>query len=86
MPKMYLLLLDDSMYKKAKDVNKNVVETISHGECKYVLFNKGCLGYQAPSPRPSYPSLGPRPPKYFQPVQPPPNQSLVTLIMCTVLN
>ena len=32
----------------------------------------GCLGYPAPSPRPSYPALGPRPPKYFKLAQPPP--------------
>ena len=34
-PKMYSFLVDDSSeHKKAKDVNKNVVATISHNECK----------------------------------------------------
>ena len=42
--KMYLYLVDDnSKHKKAKDVNKNVVATISDNECKYVLFNKKWL-------------------------------------------
>ena len=42
--------------------------------------------------RPSYPALGrrlsspgPRLPKIFQPIQPPPNQSSVTMVICTVL-
>ena len=43
-PKMYSFLVDDSReHKKAKDVNKNTVGTISHGECKGVLLNKKCL-------------------------------------------
>ena len=43
-PKMYLYLVDDnSEHKKAKDVNKNVVPTISHNEYKDVLLNKKCL-------------------------------------------
>ena len=43
-PKMYLFLVDDSSeHKKAKDVNKNTVGTISHGEYKGVLLNKKCL-------------------------------------------
>ena len=34
-PKTYSFLVDDSSeHKKAKDVNKNVVATISHNECK----------------------------------------------------
>ena len=36
--------------------------------------------------RPSYPALGPRPPKNIQPAQPPPTQSPVTIIMCTLLS
>ena len=41
---MYLFLVDDSSeHKKAKDVNKNTVGTISHGEYKGVLLNKKCL-------------------------------------------
>ena len=34
---------DNSEHKKAKDVNKNVVATISHNEYKDVLLNKKCL-------------------------------------------
>ena len=45
-PKMYSLFVDDnSKHKKAKDVNKNVVETISHNEYKHVLLNQKCLRY-----------------------------------------
>ena len=41
---MYLFLVDDiSEHKKAKDVNKNGVATRSHGELKYILFNKKYL-------------------------------------------
>ena len=40
-PEMYSFLVDDSIeYKKAKRVNKNVVEKITHSEYKGVLFNK----------------------------------------------
>ena len=40
--KMYSYLVDDnSEYKKAKDVNKNVA-TIGHNEYKDVLLNKKC--------------------------------------------
>ena len=43
-PKMYSYLADDnSEYKVAKGVNKNVVVTISHNEYKDVLLNKKCL-------------------------------------------
>ena len=43
-PKMYLFLVDDSSeHRKAKGINKNVVETISHNEYKNVLLNKKCL-------------------------------------------
>ena len=43
-PKIYSYLVDDkSEHKKAKDVNKNVVATISHYEYKDVLLNKECL-------------------------------------------
>ena len=38
-PKIYSLLKDNSQNKKAKDVNRNVVATISHNEYKFVLFN-----------------------------------------------
>ena len=38
-PKMYLYLLNDnSEYKKAKDVNRNIVATINHNEYKDVMF------------------------------------------------
>ena len=38
-PKMYLYLLNNnSEYKKAKDVNRNIVATISHNEYKDVMF------------------------------------------------
>ena len=40
-PKMYSYLVDDNNeHKKAKDINKNVVATISHNEYKDVLLNK----------------------------------------------
>ena len=40
-PKMYsFLVVDDS---KAKGVNENVVQTISHNKYKNVLSNKNCL-------------------------------------------
>ena len=43
-PKIYSYLVDDnSVHKKAKGVNKNVVSTISHNEYKDVLLNKKCL-------------------------------------------
>ena len=39
-PKIFSFLVDDNNeHKKAKGVNKNVVETISHGEYKGVLLN-----------------------------------------------
>ena len=42
--RIYSFLVDDSSeYKKAKDVNKNVVPTISHYENKVFLLNKKCL-------------------------------------------
>ena len=42
--KMYSHLVNNnSEHKKAKCVNKNVVATISHNECKDVLLNKKCL-------------------------------------------
>ena len=41
---MYSFLVDEnSEYKKAKGVNKNVVATISHNEYKDVLLNEKCL-------------------------------------------
>ena len=43
-PKMYLHLVDDNReHKETKDINKNVVATISHNEYKDVLLNKNCL-------------------------------------------
>ena len=43
-PKMYLYLVDDnSEHKKAKDVNKNVIATISNNEYKDILLNMKCL-------------------------------------------
>ena len=43
-PKIYSFLVDDSNeHRKAKGINKNVVETISHNEYKNVLLNKKCL-------------------------------------------
>ena len=43
-PKMYSFLVDDSSeHRKAKGINKNVVEIISHNEYKNVLLNKKCL-------------------------------------------
>ena len=41
---MYSYLVDDnSEHEKLKDVNRNVVATISHDEYKDVLLNKKCL-------------------------------------------
>ena len=46
---MHSFLVDDSSEhkksKEAKNVNKNFVATISHGEYKDVLFNNKCLMY-----------------------------------------
>ena len=43
-PKMYSYLVDDnSEHKKAKEVNKNVVATISHNKYKVILLNKTYL-------------------------------------------
>ena len=43
-PIMHSFLVDDSSEnKKAKIVNKNVVEKISHSKYKDVLLNKKCL-------------------------------------------
>ena len=42
--KMYSFLVDiHSEHKKVKEVNKNVVEIITHSECKDFLLNKNCL-------------------------------------------
>ena len=44
MPKMYSYFVNDnSKYKKAKGVNRNVVAAISHNEYKDFLLNKKCL-------------------------------------------
>ena len=37
------LVYDNSEYKKARDVNRNVVVTISHNKYKDVLLNQKCL-------------------------------------------
>ena len=43
-PKMYLFLTaDNSEHKKAKGMDKNVVEKTTHNEQKYALLNKKCL-------------------------------------------
>ena len=43
-PKMNSFLVDDnSEQKKAKDINRNVVATVSHNEYKYVLWNNKSL-------------------------------------------
>ena len=43
-PKMYLFLIDDnSAHKKAKGLNRNMVEKITHSEYKCVLLNNKCL-------------------------------------------
>ena len=41
--KMYSFLVDSSQHKKAKGVNRNVVATTSHNECKDVLLNNECI-------------------------------------------
>ena len=43
---VYSFLVDNnSEYKKAKGLNKNVSEKITHSEYKVVLLNKKCLRY-----------------------------------------
>ena len=42
-PKMYSFLVDNNEHKKAKDVNKNVAETISLNEYQDVLLHKKCV-------------------------------------------
>ena len=43
---MYSYLVDDNNErKKAKDVNKDIVMTISHNEYKDFLFSKKCFGH-----------------------------------------
>ena len=42
-PKMYSFLVDNNEHKKAKGVNKNVAETISHNEYQDVLLHKKCV-------------------------------------------
>ena len=43
-PKMYSILVwNSSKHRKAKNMSKNVVETINHSEYKNVLLNKKCL-------------------------------------------
>ena len=41
--KTHSFLVDNNDHKKAKHVNKNVVETISHYEYKDALLNKKCI-------------------------------------------
>ena len=40
---MYSFLIDNSEHKKARGVNRNVVETKSHYEYKDVLLNNKCM-------------------------------------------
>ena len=42
-PKPYSFLVNNSEHKKAKDVNKNIVATISHSEHKDVSLNNKCI-------------------------------------------
>ena len=43
-PKMYSYLANNnSEHKIARCMNRNVVATVSHKECKDVLLNKKCL-------------------------------------------
>ena len=44
-PKKYWFLADNSEYKKAKVVNRNVAGKISHNEFKDVLLNNKCIRY-----------------------------------------
>ena len=41
--KMYSFLVENSEYKKAKGVNRNIVPTVSHNEEKDVLLNNKCI-------------------------------------------
>ena len=41
--KIHSFLVDNTEHKKAKDVKRNVVATISHIEYKDVLLNNKCL-------------------------------------------
>ena len=43
MPKVYSFLVGNNEHKKVEDVNKNVVATIGHNECKDVLLTNKCL-------------------------------------------
>ena len=40
---MYLLLVDNTEHKKARDVNDNVIVAISHYEYKVFLSNSTCI-------------------------------------------
>ena len=40
---MYSFLVDINEHNKAKGVNKNVVETITHNEYKDLLLNNKCI-------------------------------------------
>ena len=42
-PKMYSFLIDNSEHKKARGVNRNVVETKSHNDYNDVLLNNKCM-------------------------------------------
>ena len=47
-PKLHSLLIDNSdnsEHKKAKHVNRNVAEKITHNKCKDVSFNNKCMRY-----------------------------------------
>ena len=42
-PKINSFLVDNSEHEKAESVNRNVVATISHNECKGVLLGNKCI-------------------------------------------
>ena len=49
---------DSSEHKKAKDMNKNVVATISHNEYKTVLLNNKCLRHSMSRIQSKYHRIG----------------------------
>ena len=57
--KIYSFLVDDnSEHKKTKDVNKNIVATISHNEYEDVLLSKKCLRYSMNRIQSKYHKIG----------------------------
>ena len=57
-PKMYSFLVDNSEHKKAKDVNKNAVSTISHNEYKDAFLNNKCIRRSMNRIRSKVPRIG----------------------------